>query len=257
MPTYMIKLQDAPVPLYLRSWISAKSTIVVTDIDYAESFHNIDTVMRLSRQLCFMWPSAHVVEHESPTKTQKATTTPAVDYAAIKQIISKELATNKDVWKVQTGLYSHLRQLIEQFEVVSEYRISDVLKEMEAHACAGSADASKWHTTTQSLAIEVVALRELLYRLTDTVSHNSLKEEKRDDVNFGQTLEMIKAGKRGIRKGWNGKNMFIYLEKTPSGIYPLSAFEPFIVLHNAQGQFQPGWVPSQEDMLAEDWVILD
>ena len=33
--------------------------------------------------------------------------------------------------------------------------------------------------------------------------------------------------------------------------------QPYIVLWTAQEKWQPGWVASQEDMLAEDWIILE
>ena len=67
-------------------------------------------------------------------------------------------------------------------------------------------------------------------------------------MNFGQALEVIKAGGAVAREGWNGKNMWIYL--SPS--HP--AVEDCIVMKTAQGKVQPGWLASQPDMLAEDWV---
>lgn len=67
-------------------------------------------------------------------------------------------------------------------------------------------------------------------------------------MNFGQAIEMLKAGKWVRRAGWNGKGMYIYLEAG----FPQS-YEPFIVMKTAQGKFQPGWLASQADILGEDW----
>lgn len=74
-------------------------------------------------------------------------------------------------------------------------------------------------------------------------------------MNFGQAIEAIKQDKLLARIGWNGKNMYIYLTRF-NNIDSNISYEPTIVMHNAQGQFQPGWLASQADMLAEDWVII-
>lgn len=107
-------------------------------------------------------------------------------------------------------------------------------------------------------------------------------------MNFGQAIEAIKAGKRAARDGWNGKGMFIYLNKgavsaeevgfVPGSEVPanlkttidgvsLSHFEmwspgivtrlPNINMRSATGSTVTGWLASQTDMLAEDWNILD
>lgn len=68
-------------------------------------------------------------------------------------------------------------------------------------------------------------------------------------MNFGQALELLKTKKHVARKGWNGKNMYLYLF-FEDGFLNL---EPCIVMYTAQGKHQPGWLASQADMLAEDW----
>ncbi len=82
-------------------------------------------------------------------------------------------------------------------------------------------------------------------------------------MNFGQALEALKQGKWVQRQGWNGKNMHIYLEEDLSvtfgdGVFKgqTRKYQPCIVLFNAQAQHQPGWVPAQPDVLAEDWQIV-
>lgn len=90
-----------------------------------------------------------------------------------------------------------------------------------------------------------------------------------EDATFGIALECLKSGGRITRAGWNGKNMWLCLMTSvviPEGIVNgrTRKFVPtgdlsvgaYIVLFTAQGIWQPGWVPSQADMLAEDWYVL-
>lgn len=68
-------------------------------------------------------------------------------------------------------------------------------------------------------------------------------------MNFGEAIEALKDGDRVQREGWNGKNMYLYLDRMPG-------FDPYIVMYTAQGTHQPGWLASQADMLAEDWILV-
>lgn len=89
-------------------------------------------------------------------------------------------------------------------------------------------------------------------------------------MNFGQAIEALKNGDKVSRVGWNGKGMFlIYVpgtkdaklnEGTPyekalrSNIVTIN---PHIDMYTATGEFQPGWLASQTDILAEDWDIVN
>ena len=95
-------------------------------------------------------------------------------------------------------------------------------------------------------------------------------------MNFGQTIEALKAGHRVYRSGWNGKGMWLVLmpelklpaystqgthrkvnDRTAKHIgedTPLDS-RPYFAMWTAQQQWQPGWLASQADMLAEDWQI--
>lgn len=89
------------------------------------------------------------------------------------------------------------------------------------------------------------------------------------DASFGTALIGLKQGRRVTRKGWNGKGMWLGLmpgvlipegavnERTkhfvPSG--PLDC-QPYIAMWTSEGKWQPGWTPSQADMLTNDWIIL-
>ena len=83
---------------------------------------------------------------------------------------------------------------------------------------------------------------------------------------FGYAIEVMKQGHKVCRTGWNGKNMFLYYVpgdtyKTQTGI----AREEFgdevecgayICMKPANGPLVIGWLASQTDMLAEDWIII-
>lgn len=71
-------------------------------------------------------------------------------------------------------------------------------------------------------------------------------------MNFGQALQLIRQGKRVARRGWNGKNMWICLYH-PGHMHLGYMLEPCIAIKTAQNVMQPGWLASQNDMLAEDW----
>lgn len=86
-------------------------------------------------------------------------------------------------------------------------------------------------------------------------------------MNFGQAIESLKQGKKVARKGWNGKGMWIalmpalYLDKdiingrTKKHIGEGKDLDsqPYLVMWTAAQQWQPGWLASQADILAEDW----
>jgi len=80
-------------------------------------------------------------------------------------------------------------------------------------------------------------------------------------MNFGKALNVLKAGGRAKRKGWNGKDQYIYIVKNlsyiePDGYVVNPQHEAYgnaaIAFHGTQGT-QIGWLASQADMLAEDW----
>jgi len=91
---------------------------------------------------------------------------------------------------------------------------------------------------------------------------------------FGAALIWLRAGMHAARKGWNGKNMCIFLIEGRTVEYNTfqswknnanRAFAPpqdvviadHIDMKAADGTYVTGWSPSQEDMLAEDWYIVE
>jgi hypothetical protein len=89
-------------------------------------------------------------------------------------------------------------------------------------------------------------------------------------MNFGQVLEVVKQGEKGFRLGWNGKGMFIVYQKgypqgIPCNVQTAKAWglsegdlfkcEPYLQIRTAQGSHAM-WVPSINDVLAEDWEVI-
>lgn len=93
------------------------------------------------------------------------------------------------------------------------------------------------------------------------------------NLNFGQALERLKNGNLVTREGWNGKNMFLWLkqgfeiktefckdpilkqlcENNDGSIIGL----PAICMKTADNKVMTGWVPTQTDMMAEDWFVVE
>ena len=97
-------------------------------------------------------------------------------------------------------------------------------------------------------------------------------------MNFGQAIEALKDGKKVARKGWNGKGMYIYLvhgfdcdkenlineaslhlpkDETAMHGTGVATFLSHIDMRTANGDVCVGWLASQTDILAEDWVIVE
>lgn len=72
--------------------------------------------------------------------------------------------------------------------------------------------------------------------------------------NFGEAIKYLKRGLKVARKGWNGKGMYVQLNKTRD--FEFSELLPFLTIKNVKNSFNT-WVPSISDLLAEDWEIVD
>lgn len=104
---------------------------------------------------------------------------------------------------------------------------------------------------------------------------------KTSGLTFGMALEALKQGQRVARAGWNGKGMWLSLSCGPGGDAIAGRREiaaenfwsannseyarqnggsavvlPCITMKTATGEILMGWLASQSDMLAEDWIII-
>lgn len=87
-------------------------------------------------------------------------------------------------------------------------------------------------------------------------------------MNFGAALDLLTAGHRIARQGWNGKGMFIYL--VPEASYPaqrgaakrwlgegaMVPYQAYIAMKTADETVVP-WLASQTDILATDWMSIE
>ena len=92
-------------------------------------------------------------------------------------------------------------------------------------------------------------------------------------MTFGAAVELLKAGRKVSRAGWNGKGMWLRLvhpyaahpedapDAQPSNPYFRAADNhpdaegtmlPWIGMKTADNKFVP-WLASQTDVLSEDW----
>jgi hypothetical protein len=89
------------------------------------------------------------------------------------------------------------------------------------------------------------------------------------EFSFSRALRALKNGHKVARSGWNGKGMWIILQhgsNVPIPMRPHSPYaeaglvevliNPHIDMMTADGSMQPGWLASQTDLLAEDWLIV-
>lgn len=92
-----------------------------------------------------------------------------------------------------------------------------------------------------------------------------------EGLTFGIAVELMKKGTKVARRGWNGKGMFVVYQKGyPNGIpcnkqtadaWGLSEGDlfkcnPYLQIKCADGSHSM-WVPSINDVLAEDWCIVE
>lgn len=88
---------------------------------------------------------------------------------------------------------------------------------------------------------------------------------------IGGAVALLHTGNKVAREGWNGKGMYIVLQKGyPEGIAinkntaeavglaegTICKFRPYVMMKTVDNDFVP-WVCSQSDLLAEDWVKVD
>lgn len=71
-------------------------------------------------------------------------------------------------------------------------------------------------------------------------------------MDFGGALVSLRGGKRVSRAGWNGKGMWIALQR-PDEHSKMGL--PYLYMSTVDGRLVP-WLASQTDILADDWSEL-
>lgn len=72
-------------------------------------------------------------------------------------------------------------------------------------------------------------------------------------MSFGKAIEALKDNKKVAREGWNGKGMWLKLQR-PDKHSKMQ--QPYIYMCPADGKLVP-WLASQSDMLSNDWLIVE
>jgi hypothetical protein len=85
-------------------------------------------------------------------------------------------------------------------------------------------------------------------------------------LNFSFALEHVKQGDKIARYGWNGKGMFVYY--IPAASYPAQTdvaketfgdmvkYNAYLAIKTVNGTVST-WVPSINDVLADDWEVIE
>ena len=138
-----------------------------------------------------------------------------------------------------------------------------------------------WDTDRKTIIIHTKEGKELDIRSTEMVDYTALNIASEDWIiafpnncpelggeatfSFGDAIKYLKRGMKVARKGWNGKKQYIQLE---TGISYRTADGKIVNCnHEAIGNMaiafvgtsgvQMGWLASQADMLAEDWIFAE
>jgi hypothetical protein len=85
---------------------------------------------------------------------------------------------------------------------------------------------------------------------------------KTDGLTFGLALDVLKAGGKVARAGWNGKGIFIELQRPDEHSKMTS---PYIYINTtglqtdneAAPKSLVPWLASQTDMLSDDWMVIE
>ena len=125
----------------------------------------------------------------------------------------------------------------------------------------------------QGTVLDVRETKRVEYTLTNVLSNEwIIATESNTPVlggistfSFGDAIKHLKRGLKVKRQGWNGKNQYIELATAIS--YVSADGESVNCNHDAIGNkaiafvgtsgVQMGWLASQADLLADDWMFVD
>lgn len=102
--------------------------------------------------------------------------------------------------------------------------------------------------------LEGYLLKQRLYEsaLTAPMVKPMGEDSRLQELNFGMALSRLRAGQKLQRDGWNGKGLWVELQK-PDAHSKMTM--PYIYLNYPDDQRVP-WAPSQTDVLANDWRVV-
>lgn len=98
----------------------------------------------------------------------------------------------------------------------------------------------------------------MVMRMVDT--NEAVVPERTDRMTFGMALSRLRIGQKLQRAGWNGKGLYIrYVPQNGVTLEHLQLVYP--VPGDGSGPYPQGavvpWAPSQTDVLANDWRVVE
>ena len=109
------------------------------------------------------------------------------------------------------------------------------------------------------------------WMIADETNSPVINSEFVSTFGFGEAIRNLKSGKKVSRTGWNGKGLFVVYQKGyPDGIPcnkqtakawglnegDLFKCNPYFQINTVDGSHSM-WVPSINDCLAEDWILVE
>lgn len=90
-------------------------------------------------------------------------------------------------------------------------------------------------------------------------------------MDFSEAIHFVKNGEMARRKKWDEDTFIMYVNGLRLPFYGLNSIsyeyttgkecildsQPNIAMLSERKTFTPGWTPSQEDMLSDDWIIIN
>ena len=73
-------------------------------------------------------------------------------------------------------------------------------------------------------------------------------------MTFEAVLPELKAGKKGVRTGWEGTELFV--ELVPEATFKGEMVNPYFLIKTADEAYSL-WSPTDCDILANDWQLVD
>lgn len=93
-----------------------------------------------------------------------------------------------------------------------------------------------------------------------------MSEQLTPSLDFGGALSMLRQGHKVARKGWNGKDQYVFQAHiddfaTSTNIMSESLKTakrlPCFAIKTTGNEIQFGWLATQSDMHSDDWYVVE
>ena len=120
--------------------------------------------------------------------------------------------------------------------------------------------------TKDGFEMDIRETQSVEYTLNNVVSEEWIIADEKNCPELGGKAtfsfgEAMKRGKKVKREGWNGKGMYLFLADGQDLTSCLSSGDfqcaSSVCMKTAQNNICVGWLASQADMLADDWMFVE